>query len=442
MTFNIDIAKEALYIIQVLNNNEYEAYIVGGCVRDGIMGIMPADWDITTNAKPDTVKMLFEKTVDSGVRHGTVTVIINGRYFEVTTYRIDGEYTDNRRPVNVSYTDSLKEDLSRRDFTINAVAYHPDVGLIDPFNGIRDIESAILRTVGEPEGRFLEDALRMLRAIRFAAQLNFDIDMGTQQSIKDNSYLIKSISSERIRDELTKILVSPNPEKFILLKDTGLLQFILPEFEECFLTQQNNPYHKYNVAMHILKSVSHVENDRVLRWTMLLHDIGKPASKTTDDKGVDHFYDHADNSIKIAKGVLERLKFENKTIQLILRLIKHHDYDIKPDYLYVRRAVVKIGEDIFLSLLKVKEADKKAQSPDKLTSGLENLSRIKEIYFDIKIKKQCLGIKDLAVDGNDLIDSGLVPGREIGGILKYMLQKVVENPELNTKEKLLNLIDL
>lgn len=439
LSSHIKIPSEALYIITTLNNNGYQAYAVGGCVRDSIIGRMPQDWDIATDAKPHEVKSLFDKTVDTGIKHGTVTVLANNQSFEVTTYRIEGEYTDNRRPESVEFTSSLTDDLSRRDFTVNAIAYHPSEGLKDPFKGLDDINNEMIRSVGNAGRRFREDALRMLRAVRFSAQLGFDIVEDTLQAIRGNSHLIKNISAERVRDELTRILISENPMKFILLYDTELLKHILPEFEICFNTEQKHPYHIYNVALHTLHAVTNIENDRILRWAMLLHDTGKPVTKTTDAGNIDHFYGHAAKSLEIARNVLKRFKFDNKSLDRICRLVEHHGRPIEPSCKSVRKAVRAVGDDIFMDLIKVQEADKKGQNPEKLDPFLKKLDEIKRLYTDIKQKQQCLSVKDLAVNGRDLISVGFEEGRQIGELLDRLLNAVIENPELNNRDALIEI---
>ena len=436
---NISVPQKVQYILDTLQGNRHQAYIVGGCIRDCILGIVPGDWDIATDALPQEVKQLFSKTIDTGIKHGTVTVIIDGCGYEVTTYRIDGEYLDFRKPESVSFTASIWEDLSRRDFTINAMAYDPREGIVDPFNGIKDIEARIIRTVGNPDKRFSEDALRMLRAVRFTAQLGFSIEENSLISIGRNYRLIENISAERIRDELTKTLLSNNPFSFSLLMDTKLIKYTLPEFEPCFLTRQNNPYHAYDVAMHTLHSVSNIEKSKTLRWTMLFHDIGKPGTRTTDEKGIDHFYNHQQLSVKLSSAAMLRLRFDKKSMDKILLLIKCHDMHIKAEHRSVRKAMSRVGEAYFEDLLKVIEADKKAQNPKLLAERTEKFKKLWEIYRDIREKGQCTSLKDLAVSGDDLIALGIKPGREIKELLNNLLEKVVEKPELNHREILLDL---
>lgn len=431
MSINLEIKlpAEVNYIIKELNANSFKAYIVGGCVRDSILGKQPKDWDISTSATPGEMKFLFNKTIDTGIKHGTVTVVLNNQNIEVTTFR-----------TNLTQNDvSLTTDLSLRDLTMNSIAFHPSEGLYDPHYGIEDIKNKVIRAVGNPSDRFKEDPLRMLRAVRFSATLGFDIEKSTLDAIASNCSLIKSVSQERIKDELTKILVSDQPFKFNVLRDTGILKHILPEFDRCFDIDQNHPYHIFDVAKHSLLAVSQIENEVFLRWTMLLHDTGKALTKSTDQEGIDHFYGHPDKSTEIAKTVLERLKFDNKTITTVCHLIKYHDRRIKPDYRSVRKAASKIGTDSFLDLLKVQEADKKSQNPDFLNSSLQDLLKIAEIYNNIIKDGQCLCIKDLQINGEDLVSIGYKQGKEIGHILQKLLDFILEKPELNTYDNLIEL---
>lgn len=425
----IDIPKEVAQIISTLNDNNHKAYIVGGCLRDSILKQQPKDWDITTSATIDQIKSIFSKTIDTGIKHGTVSVLIDKEVIEVTTFRT-AHIEDER---------CLITDLSYRDFTINAMAYHPLEGLFDPYSGIEDNKNAVIRAVENADDRFREDPLRMLRAVRFCAVLEFDIEASTLAAIERNSALINNVSQERIRDELTKILTSRQPYKFNLLRDSQLLKFILPEFNACYLVTQNHPYHIHNVAIHSLKTVSEIENDESLKWTMLLHDTGKALTKSTDKKGTDHFYGHPEKSMLIAKAVLKRLKFDNKTITNVCHLIKFHDWHIQPNFNSVRKAVSVIGKDNFINLLKVQEADKKGQNPDFLVSSLKVLYKIKEIYAEIINEQQCLSIKDLKINGNDLISLGYQQGKEIGYILEKLLYTILEKPELNTSDGLLEM---
>jgi tRNA nucleotidyltransferase (CCA-adding enzyme) len=435
----VKINKSISDIFNVLKRNGYEAYVVGGCVRDSILGREPSDWDIATDALPSEVKALFMKTVDTGLKHGTVTVLMNDDAYEVTTFRIDGKYNDGRHPSLVEFTRNIEDDLRRRDFTMNALAWNEERGIVDPFGGVEDIHSRIIRAVGIPEERFQEDALRMLRAIRFAATLDFEIHSETLDAIAKNNKLIMNISGERIRDEITGILTSKRPEKFILLKDTGLLKIILPEVDSCFKTQQHNPHHIYNVGEHTLKAMHSIEEDVILRWTMLLHDIGKAVTKTTDAKGIDHFYGHARKSEELSKNILKRLRFDNKSVDRILRLIRHHDRQIIPRPKYVAKAVNAVGEDIFMDLMKVRRADTSGKNPDEIKQKLEYTGLIEKTYLKLKEEKSCLSLDELDVNGKDLIELGFKEGEDIGRVLNLLLNKVFEDPRLNEKKILLEL---
>lgn len=427
-------------ILRVLENQGFEAFIVGGCVRDSILGRRPDDWDITTSARPEQVKALFRRTVDTGLKHGTVTVLMDKESYEVTTYRIDGEYEDGRHPKEVAFTASLEEDLKRRDFTINAMAYHPDRGLVDLFHGMDDIRAEIIRCVGNPLERFGEDALRILRAVRFSAQLGFSIEEETKKGIEELAPNLKLVSAERIQTELVKLLVSPHPDYFLTAYETGITRQFLPEFDACMETGQNTPHHCLSVGLHTLQSLLNIRPDKVLRLTMLLHDIGKPAVKKTDENGRDHFKMHGPAGEKMASAILRRLKFDNDTISKVCRLIRWHDDRPAPDMCSVRRAVNRIGEDIFPLYLEVQRADMLAQSTYKREEKAARLEEVNECYRKILEEGQCVSLKSMAVKGRDLIAAGYAPGPELGEILNRLLEHVLEHPEDNEKDRLLALL--
>ena len=424
-------------IIATLQQNNFEAYAVGGCVRDSILGREPNDWDITTSASPEEVKALFRRTIDTGIEHGTVTIMVDKVGYEVTTYRIDGKYEDGRHPTEVTFTRNLKEDFLRRDFTINAMAYNDTDGLVDIFGGMEDIEHKVIRCVGDPKARFTEDALRLMRAIRFAAQLGYTIEEETREAMKEIAGNLKKISAERIQVELVKTLVSPNP---FMMKDAyelGLTKYFMPEFDLAMETMQNNPHHMYTVGEHSLVSVTQIRPDKVLRLAMLMHDFGKPLCITTDEKGIDHYYGHPAKSEEMAREILHRLKFDNDTIRKVCVLIRHHDERIVPGVKYMRRAVARIGEDAFPDLFEVQEADIFAQSQYKKESKLSALEANRRDYEEMRALNQCVSKAMLAVSGKDLIDCGMKPGKEIGRVLDAMLQDVIEEPNHNEKEYLL-----
>lgn len=424
-------------IIGRINGAGYEAYIVGGCVRDTLLHKEPNDWDITTSATPLQVKAIFHRTIDTGIRHGTVTVMKGKQGYEVTTYRIDGVYEDARHPKEVVFTPDLKEDLKRRDFTINAMAYHPDLGLVDPFDGRKDLEAHVIRCVGDPRERFSEDALRMMRAVRFAAQLDYRIEERTWAAMKELAPAIEKISAERIQAEMVKLLLSDHPEQFGSFYRCGLTAHFLPEFDRMMTTEQNNPHHCYTVGEHTLHSLTHIRPEQSLRLAMLLHDIAKPVTKTTDERGVDHFRGHPEQGRKMAEDILRRLKFDNHTIAMVKGLVAYHDRRIEPSAGAMRRAVHQIGEEYFPALFEVRKADVMAQSGYRREEKLAAIDEGLRIYRKIKEEEQCVSLKSLAVNGGDLIRMGMEPGREIGVILNRMLQDVIENPSHNTKEYLM-----
>lgn len=436
----IVLPKKVVHIIDILEKNGFEAYAVGGCVRDIILGKTPNDWDITTSAKPQEIKSLFHRTIDTGIEHGTVTVMMDKEGFEVTTYRIDGEYEDNRHPKQVIFTDKLKEDLKRRDFTINAMAFNYRRGIVDEFGGIKDLQDGIVRCVGNPEERFGEDALRILRAVRFAAQLDFDIHEDTCRAIKLLVKNLTNISKERIQTEMDKMICSDHPEKILMAYKLGITKWILPEFDRMMNVPQNSIYHMYNVGVHTVKVMENIENNHYLRWAALLHDIGKPDKHVIGEDGYSHFYGHGDLGEKMAVSILKGLKFDNKTVKIVSRLVKHHDDTIRLTDYGVKKSVVKVGCDIFPMLIKLKWADLAGKSDYSKEHTTDDLKKLQEIYEKIVERGDCLEIKNMAVNGRDLIEWGLKPGAEVGEGLDKLFEEVLKHPENNTKEKLKQII--
>lgn len=433
----IQLPEKVNTIIHTLQEHGYEAYAVGGCVRDSILGRIPDDWDITTSATPLETKSLFPKTFDTGIEHGTITVLIDRDAFEVTTYRVDGEYEDSRHPKEVMFTRSLKEDLLRRDFTINAMAYNDEEGLIDIFGGISDLENKTIRCVGTAKERFGEDALRILRAVRFAAQLGFEIEKETREGITELAPTLANISAERIQVELIKMMVSPNPGLIRTAYELGITKVILPEFDEMMRTTQETPHHKYTVGEHTIKAVEGVRADKILRLTMLLHDVGKPIMKTMDENGAAHFKMHDVKGVEMTKQILKRLKFDNDTLHKVTKLVQFHDYRMPAAARNVRRAMNKIGEELFPYYLEVRMADVLAQSEYYREEKVKNIQEVEERYKEILKREECVDLKHLAVSGSDLIAAGMQPGKEIGRVLNGLLELVLEYPEYNTKEILL-----
>lgn len=434
----ISLPDKVKQILQTITDAGYEAYAVGGCIRDSILGRTPEDWDITTSATPEQIKKMFRRTVDTGIAHGTVTVMLDREGFEVTTYRIDGKYKDGRHPEKVIFTPSLKEDLKRRDFTINAMAYNEQSGLIDLFCGLQDMEKGVIRCVGNARERFTEDALRIMRAIRFSAQLGYEIEEETKQAIEELAGSLNRISAERIQAELVKLVTSPHPEALKTVCDTGVASVILPELQTAMETPQKHPHHCYNVGEHILHSMQQIEGKKELRLAMLFHDIGKPECLTIDDKGITHFHGHAQVSADMAREIMKRLKFDNDTMNTVCRLVLYHDYGngLEPDSRRVRRAMHKIGEDLFPMLFMVKRADILAQSELLREEKLARLARWQEAYESVMAKEECVSLKSLAVTGKDLIAMGMQPGKELGAVLQQLLELVLEDPAMNEKERL------
>lgn len=440
--YKIQLPEKVNYIIQTLQTHGFEAYAVGGCVRDSILGRVPDDWDITTSATPLETKQLFQRTFDTGIEHGTITVLLDKDAFEVTTYRVDGKYEDSRHPKEVTFTRCLQEDLLRRDFTINAMAYNDSEGLVDIFGGINDLEAKTIRCVGTARERFGEDALRILRAVRFAAQLGFEIEEETRAGIIELAGALANISAERIQVELIKMLVSPNPTMLRTAYELGITKIILPEFDEMMVTTQETKHHMYTVGEHTLKALECIRADKVLRLTMLLHDVGKPSMKTIDENGAAHFKMHDVKSAEMTKMILRRLKFDNDTLNKVHKLVQYHDYRIPATPKSVRKAMNLIGEDLFPYYLEVQRADTLAQSLYQREEKLANIAGKEACYHEILAKKECVSLKDLAVSGSDLIAAGMQPGKQIGVVLNGLLEMVIEDPSLNTKEKLLELKEL
>lgn len=436
----IQLPEKVNMIIQTLQANGFEAYAVGGCVRDSILGRVPDDWDITTSALPEQTKELFARTFDTGIEHGTITVLLDKEAFEVTTYRVDGKYEDSRHPSEVTFTRSLKEDLLRRDFTINAMAYNDVDGLVDIFGGMDDLNAGNIRCVGNATARFSEDALRILRAVRFAAQLGFAIEKDTEEGIRTLAPTLARISAERIQVELVKMLVSPNPGLLEKAYELGITKVILPEFDRMMETSQETPHHSYSVGIHTLKGIDCVEADKVLRLTMLLHDIAKPLVKYKDENGRAHFKTHEIKGAELAKEILRRLKFDNDTTNKVTKLVMYHDLRMPAKEVNVRRAMHKIGTELFPYYLQIRKADTLAQSEYRREEKLANIAEVTTLYNEILERKECVSMKELAVTGSDLISIGMKPGKELGEALVFLLEQVIETPELNTKEQLLEII--
>ena len=439
MRFKIDIPQNANVIIHTLKNNGYTAYIVGGCVRDSIMGRKPHDWDICTSATPDQLLEIFMnyKVIETGLKHGTITIVIDGEQYECTTYRIDGEYSDNRRPDNVTFTNDLIEDLKRRDFTINAMAYNDEEGLIDPFNGVLDISRKLICCVGTPEERFNEDALRIMRAIRFAAQLDFHIDQYTHIAMIELSDNLKNISAERINSELCKTITSKNPAYWIS-NSRYILGKVIPEIEDMIGFKQRNPYHQHNVFNHTIQAIWNcTSTDLIARLAVLFHDIGKPHCYQDGEDGIRYFKGHNRVSADMTDKIMKRLKFDNETRNNVVELVYYHDATFEADKKYVKHWLNKIGVDQFRKLLDIRRADIKGQKFHYDKERIEKVDNIERLLEEVLQEKQCFALKDLAINGKDLMEIGFKAGKELGEALNRLLEGVINEEFENEKDYLL-----
>ncbi len=433
----MDMPKNVDTAINLLQSAGFEAYAVGGCVRDSLLGKTPNDWDITTSAKPEDMKSVFADfhCIDTGIKHGTVTVVIDGEPLEITTFRLDGEYEDNRHPKSVTFTSNLGADLGRRDFTVNAMAYSKMTGTVDLFGGENDLKNKIIRCVGDPDRRFNEDALRILRALRFASALDFEIEEKTAQSLLKNRALLGNISEERIAKELLK-LVCGKGAKRILTDFAPVLFEILPELQPMYKNSHDNPHHCYDIYEHTLIAVESIDPEPTLRFAMLLHDCGKPAVKKFDENGVAHFYGHQRISAEISAQILARLKVSNKFRDEILFLVSNHDrWELYENTEKMPRYLSKFGLDGVLNLLKVMRADVLAQSPE-YRYRLDQIADAEEIAKNLAAQKPCLSLSELQINGRTLMDIGIPQGRKLGAVLAQLLDEVIDGVTKNTQEAL------
>lgn len=430
-----DYAQKAL---SLLHAQGFKAYIVGGCVRDAVLGKTPNDYDICTDCTPDVMKKVFSgfTTIETGIKHGTLTVLIDRQPLEITTFRSDGTYTDHRKPDSVKFEKELSEDLKRRDFTVNALCCNEAEGVVDMFGGLDDIQNKIIKCVGKPQERFDEDALRILRALRFSSVLDFEIEANTSQAVHQQKELLKAISAERIAAELKKLLCGRDPAR-ILTEYRDVFAVIIPQLAPCFDFAQNNPHHCYDVYTHICQSVNNIDPDWVLRLAMLLHDIGKPLVHTVDENGIDHFKTHPLISAELARDITGALKLDNKSRSRIYSLVLEHDNRIPAKKRSVRRFLSKYDEEFFADYIKVRRADTLAQSGYFRREKLEELDELEKIAKQICDEALCLHICDLAVNGNDLKELGL-SNRQIGEGLKLLLDAVIEEKTANEKDSLLD----
>lgn len=439
----MNINEKAEFLIDLIEKSGFEAYEVGGCVRDFIMKRENCDIDIASSATPDELEIILNENniryIETGLKHGTITALIGGDGFEITTYRTDGEYADSRHPENVSFVRNINEDLSRRDFTVNAIAYNPEKGFVDLFAGREDIDNKIIRAVGDPDKRFNEDALRIMRAVRFASVLGFDIEAETKKALFRNKELLLKVSAERLFAELSKLLLGDNVYK-VLVDYREIIGVIIPELTICFDFPQRTKWHLYDVWRHTCKTVEAAPKDLGLRLTMLLHDIGKPYARTTDDNGVDHFKGHQIISAELAETALKRFKVSNELYDRVMYLIPIHDIHIGTSRKNVRKWLSKAGESRLLDLVEVKRADKLGQNPQMTGGELADLEITEALIHSIIEDGEPLTAADLAVNGNDLISLGF-SGKEIGDALNDILSKVISEEIENNRETIIDYIN-
>ncbi|MGN0479546.1 MAG: CCA tRNA nucleotidyltransferase [Hominenteromicrobium sp.] len=424
-------------VLNRLTEHGFCAYAVGGCVRDSLLGLAPHDWDITTDALPETVLALFPDypVLKTGLKHGTVTVLVDHEPYEVTTFRIDGTYSDGRRPDSVRFSASVRDDLARRDFTVNAMAYNDTEGLIDPFGGQQDLKAGLIRCVGDPYRRFSEDALRLLRAVRFAAVLGFSIEPETLSALHARSGTISVVARERIFSELKKILAAPHAAE-ALREAPDLLFAAVPQLACLHGVPQNNRYHCCDVFEHTLRALGNAPADCTVRLAVLLHDTGKAACRTTDANGFDHFYGHAVKSAEIARKALCALRCDNKTLQNVVTLVGLHDTVFPMRPVKFRRLIAAIGFDLFDKLLDVCRADCAAHAPDVTAPRMAALDGSRREADRLRAENFCLSLRQLAINGDDLYALGL-RGPEIGGMLNRLLDSVICGQLPNDRERLL-----
>ncbi len=438
MSIHIELPERVRYLINKLRSAGHEAFVVGGCVRDSIMGRKPEDWDICTSALPGQTESCLglPTIIKNGVKHGTVTVRLMDENFEITTFRTDGCYTDNRRPGSVTFVSDINADLARRDLTVNALAYNDETGLVDPFGGLDDINRRIIRCVGKPSDRYNEDGLRLMRTVRFASVLGFDIEQATSKAVHENRELLHNISAERLASELIKLLSGRNVER-VLLEYPDLIGVFIPELLPMVGLEQRNPHHCYDVWTHTVKAVSLIENERLLRLCALFHDFGKPDCFTTDENGTGHFHGHPKRSAELCDNIMRRLRLDNRTIDSAVTLIKLHDLRPPAKPKNVRLLLSKTGEELFPKLLELKRADALAQSSYMRTEKLRYIDDLRRIFRQEIAAGSAYNVKMLKINGSDLIAEGFAPGRALGETLNALLSEVIEGELPNERQALL-----
>ena len=435
---HIELPETVRRAIERLESFGYEAYAVGGCVRDSILGRVPNDWDITTSARPEQTAAVFcdVRTVETGIQHGTLTVILDGMPLEITTYRRDGAYADNRHPESVTFSGNIEDDLCRRDFTVNAMAYHPKHGLVDLYGGQEDLSRGVIACVGDAETRFCEDGLRILRAIRFAAVLNFSLEEQTKAAVHAKRGLLENIAAERIREELCKLILGKASVR-ILRDYADVIAQLIPELGACIGFAQNTKYHCYDVYEHLLYALEANEGvDLVTRLAILLHDVGKPLSYTEDEQG-GHFKGHGSVSVRLVEDIMRRLRFDNATLEAVMQLVEYHDRPIAAERKAVKRLMQKMTDGNIARLLELQRCDRVAHAPEYATPPT-TLAEISRLVREIREEDACLSLRTLAVNGKDLMALGVPAGKALGALLQTLLDEVIEERLPNEHEVLLD----
>ncbi len=436
----MDLPQDAAWLLNRLGQHGYEAYVVGGCVRDALLGATPKDWDICTSARPEEMQRVFAdcRVVETGLKHGTLTVVRNGRPYEITTFRVDGAYSDHRHPDGVTFVRDVVRDLARRDFTVNAMAYHPQTGLVDAFGGRADLARGVIRCVGKPEERFDEDALRILRALRFASSYGFSIEPETDAAIRRLYRALDQVAPERVRVELQKLLCGRSAGE-ILRAYPEVITFLLPELKPCVGFDQRTPYHRWDVWEHTVRAVDKVRPVEALRLAMLLHDSGKPACFTLDEDGKGHFFGHAKVSKCLAETALTRLRVDNATRDRVLLLVEKHDLELSPERPLLTRRLSQLGEARLRDLMEVQRADALAKGTEDETEVNARAAAMQSALDALLLEKPCVTLRDLAVHGSDLLDIGYAKGPALGRCLNALLEGVVSGRVENDRETLLAL---
>ncbi len=434
------ISENAKAALNLLRKSGFEAYLIGGYARDFAMGKTPHDIDIATSAVPEKIKQVFDgfNVIETGIKHGTVTIILGGEPIEITAYRKESAYSDNRHPDSVEFTDSLKEDTARRDFTMNALALNENSGIVDYHGGLHDIKNRIIRCVGEPNQRFREDALRIIRALRFSSVLDFEIEPQTESAIFKNKALLKNVSAERIYIEFSKMLCG-KAIKRVFLRYIDVLAEIIPELAEMKNFNQQNPHHIYTVSEHTATVIENIEPNPRLRFAALFHDIGKPRTFSIDTDGIGHFYSHSEVSAEIADNIMTKLKFDRDSREYIYLLVKRHDAPISPEVKSVKRLMNKFSPKFFFDLVKLQRADNLGLNPEYFYRQ-RDYDLLESLANKIIAENSCFSLKNLAVNGSDIIKSGVREGKEVGRILNLLLDGVIDGKVKNEKDALLSYI--